>query len=48
MHLIPAEIVERPFDEETEVLVEFKQLVPEGMLVEERREGVGGTERGSG
>jgi len=43
--LISAEIVERPFDKETEVLVVFKQPVPEGMLVEEKRKVVGGTER---
>ena len=38
MHLIPAEVVERPLHKDSKVLAVFKQPVPEGMLVEEESE----------
>jgi len=38
VHLIPAEVVERPLHKDTKVLAVFKQPVPEGMLAERERE----------
>ena len=38
VHLIPAEVVERPLHKDTKVLAVFKQPVPEGMLAEREKE----------